>query len=92
MTFNHIERSWTKVPFTKIMNKSHNPQLEQDALLFDMLWLVSLYLQPGRTPMWIGWNSKVIYDPLPQQWRGYSSQINESATDNNVVLYEDHSK
>ena len=61
-------------------------KLDQDALLFDMLWQVSLYLQPGRTPMWVGWNSKVILDSLPQQRVGYLSQINESPTHNHVVV------
>ena len=36
--------------------------------------------------MWVGWNSKVIYDPLRQQRIGSLSQINESLTHNNVVV------
>lgn len=55
-----------------------------DAL--DTLWMMSLEFNLSETPMWIGWNSKVLSDDLPKQRICYLPQINESPTSLQVVM------
>ncbi|KAK6168761.1 hypothetical protein SNE40_019944 [Patella caerulea] len=57
-----------------------------DGKLLDVIWMISHALEITDTPMWVGWNSLVVKDNLPQQQICYLPQINQSPTSLNVVL------
>lgn len=51
----------------------------------DRLWIICLANKPDKTPMWNGFNAKVLTDNLPQHRISYMPQINESPTSLSVV-------
>ncbi|GBP33294.1 hypothetical protein EVAR_30882_1 [Eumeta japonica] len=52
----------------------------------DTIWMLSHALGLLNTPMWTGFNSKVVIDDTPQQLISYLTPINYSPTSNAVVL------
>lgn len=53
----------------------------------DILWVLSHYCKIPNTPMWIGFNSKIIEDNSMKQRISYLTPINASPT-NISVVYE----
>lgn len=55
--------------------------IENNSLMFgkklNFLWMISLALNIPDTPMWVGWNSKLIKDTHRQQKFCYMPQINQ---------------
>ncbi|OXU26620.1 hypothetical protein TSAR_012112 [Trichomalopsis sarcophagae] len=54
-------------------------------LKFDVLWMMSHFLKI-TTPMWVGFNSKILKDHSKQQKVSYLTPINKSPTDKSVVI------
>ncbi|GFX58424.1 hypothetical protein TNCV_320061 [Trichonephila clavipes] len=52
----------------------------------DNVWMLSHAFRLVDTPMWTGFNSKIMIDDSPQQLISYLTPINESPTSNAVVL------
>ena len=52
---------------------------------FDLLWVMSHFLGV-ETPMWVGFNAKVIFHTSKKQTVSYLTPINESPTDISVVM------
>lgn len=52
----------------------------------DRVWMLSHALGLLNTPMWTGFNSKIVVDDTPQQLISYLTPINHSPTSNAVVL------
>ena len=50
----------------------------------DLFWMMNVALNE-KTPMWTGWNSLVMEDPLPRQQIGYMENINLPPTRLDVV-------
>ncbi|XP_045025640.1 uncharacterized protein LOC116935576 [Daphnia magna] len=55
------------------------------ALDLDFIWMVSLCHSLPNTPMWTGWNSRIVKDVLPLQRVCYLSAIDASPTRADVV-------
>ncbi|GFY39738.1 hypothetical protein TNIN_273081 [Trichonephila inaurata madagascariensis] len=53
----------------------------------DLLYLLSHFLHVPNTPMWIGFNSKIIKDTSPKQKVSYLTSINFSPTNVAVVKH-----
>lgn len=53
----------------------------------DLLWVMSHREKVDKTPMWVGFNSKIIEDTSPEQNVFYLPPINKSPTDP-AVVYE----
>ena len=53
--------------------------------LLDLAWVFSHYLDI-RTPMWVGFNAKILLDHCPKQRISYLSPINQPPTDKAIVL------
>uniref|UniRef100_A0A6P7FRI3 Uncharacterized protein LOC114331907 n=1 Tax=Diabrotica virgifera virgifera TaxID=50390 RepID=A0A6P7FRI3_DIAVI len=51
----------------------------------DFLWLLSHFLEIPNTPLWVGFNSKIISDDSTQQRVSYLTPINLSPTNQSVV-------
>lgn len=51
----------------------------------DFLWNFCLAMGIPNTPMWVGWNSRIVKDTLPQQKICYLPQLNASPTSSAVV-------
>lgn len=52
----------------------------------DRIWMLSHALGLSNTPMWTGFNSKIVTDDTPQQLISYLTPINHSPTNNAVVF------
>lgn len=52
----------------------------------DVLWMLSHAFEIPNTPMWVGFNSKIVQDNSPKQKVTYLTPINLSPTDKSVVL------
>lgn len=61
------------------------PSNFNDIKLKDALWKICLALDIPNTPMWIGFQSRIIKDNLPIHKISYLPQINESPTSTSVV-------
>ncbi|CAH0396002.1 unnamed protein product [Bemisia tabaci] len=66
--------------FRMISNESF-----KKAQKLDLLWLLSHFFQVPKTPMWVGFNSRVTVDLQPRQKVCYLTPINSSPTDKSVV-------
>lgn len=55
--------------------------------MLDVAWMISHYLKIANTPMWVGYNSKIIDDQSIQKKVSYLTPINVSPT-NASVVYE----
>lgn len=53
----------------------------------DAIWALTHYLKFTDTPMWVGFNSKIVVDESVKQKVSYLTPINASPT-NNTVVYE----
>lgn len=52
----------------------------------DNIWMLSHAFGLSNTPMWTGFNSQIMTDDSPRQLISYLTPINDSPTNNSVVL------
>lgn len=64
------------------------PSSSSMASKLDFIWIASLGLRVTNTPMWVGWNARMVKtDNLPMQQIEYLPQINQSPTSTAVVVH-----
>ncbi|GFX20245.1 hypothetical protein TNCV_1438041 [Trichonephila clavipes] len=68
---------------TPVENEPTLPLIET----IDLLYLLSHFLHVPNTPMWTGFNSKIIKDTIPKQKVSYLTPINFSPTNVAVVKH-----
>ena len=62
-----------------------NPANLLSARMLDFAWLLSVTVGVKDTPMWVGFNSKILMDSTPLQKIHYLPTINKSPTSYDVV-------
>ena len=70
MSFSHTEKKPTISHFEFLIQAVAKPGKLQLVYHRDHLWMMSTALCQN-IPMWVGWNSLITDDPLPQQIIGY---------------------
>lgn len=82
--FKKIKMTNTVLPNDSVL-RSVVPADLNKFINLDLLWVMS-HFYGVETPMWVGFNSKVVLDKSVTQKVSYLTPINESPTDTSVVL------
>ena len=60
--------------------------LYSTAQMYDFIWMLFISMKVENTPMWTGWNSKLVDNKHPMQVIQYLPQIDASPTIDAVVV------
>ena len=72
-------------PLPSLVKSCSNTYHLEDTLLKDFIWMVSVKWSK-MTPMWAGWNAKVVDDTSVKQKIGYMRNVTLPPTRNDVVM------
>lgn len=75
----------TLLPIDSELRRVHNSNYPFYEKL-DGMWVLSHYFKIANTPMWVGFNSKIVIDNSIKQKVSYLTPINRSPTDISVVF------
>lgn len=72
-------------PSVEFDNPSAQRTIFHKFQILDVSWTFSYYFFEDRTPLWVGYNSRICKNNIPMDRVEYLSPMNESPTKNEVI-------